>query len=172
MRLLVLFLLASTCWAPVVQLVQPAPYRAAPRAPDREPLMVQPAAPEEIHGVPLWVVRGILMRETRSQLQAGQLVYRDRSVGQAGEVGPMQLRPIALAQVAPLVTPRRAHRDPELAIQLSCQYLKWLYRNAARGSWEMAVRLYNVGPSGPRWGRAASTYLKGVKTYGQVPQDS
>lgn len=168
MRLLVLLLLAATCWAPEVLLVQPAPYRDPPRAPDREALVVRPA-PREIHGVPAWVVQGILYRETRSELLGdGQVLYRDRRVGAAGEVGPMQIRPVALAQVAPRVSPRRAHQDPELALQLSCQYLRWLYRNAARGSWQMAVRLYNVGPSGPRWSRGASSYLKGVQSYGQT----
>lgn len=49
--------------------------------------------------MPLWLLHGILAKETRSYFRAGVLVYVDRRDGAAGEAGPYQMTPAAFADV-------------------------------------------------------------------------
>lgn len=97
---------------------------------------------------PDWVVRGIAKVETRSVWRdVGDVTYVNRKDGADGEVGFMQLTEIALRQLKKLHLRDRCRKDVVLCESLAREYLDWLHARA--GTWERAVAMYNVGPSGP-----------------------
>ncbi len=157
------------CWAPVLPRgLQGAPVRFHETS---EPSVEFPAVPDLYRGIPGWVMRGILYRETKSRYRAdGSIIYVDRRRGLSGEVGAFQVMPDVVEAFTDS-TARQVHRDPRRAEEAAAAYLAWLIRGPAKGSWSLAIRMYNVGPSGDLTGKRALNYLAIVTHAGQsVPQ--
>jgi hypothetical protein len=167
----VLLLLTGHCWAPDLEVCPGFPQETY-RPVSQEPFWPE-AQPDLYHGVPGWVIRGILFRETHSQMNPrGQVLYRDRQVGQAGELGCCQMKPATISFVARLLGEpdpgARVHQDTQLAVRFCAGYLTWL--RARYGSWGQAVRRYNTGPQGDWRGAKATQYLLAVSRGGrEVP---
>lgn len=106
------------------------------------------SAPAE-EGMPSWVLPGILAVESRSRYADGEIVYVDRRVGAAGELGPFQITPAAFREVArPGEAFRRLRYSPALGEAIATRLLERHY--AATGSWVEAVIRYHVGAHGLR----------------------
>jgi hypothetical protein len=127
----------------------------------------EPLVPERVSPIPEWILIGILMRETRSYYDTdGNIVFIDRAIGSSGERGPFQLTPIAFKQIKKKgETHKRVMWDMVYAQDLTERYLMWLYNGPAKKNWDIAIRMYNGGPSRYRL-RATLKYLKDVKRVG------
>jgi hypothetical protein len=114
--------------------------------------------------VPRWIVAGILAQETRSVLRPDDSVrYVDKRRGAAGERGPTQIRRIAFDQVMkPGEAFWKVEVDVDFALDITERYLLWLRKHA--GSWERAIRAYNVGLEKSGW--AGSSYYADVRRLG------
>lgn len=122
------------------------------------------AKPDTYRGIPGWVMRGILYRETRSRYRAdGSIVYVDKARGAAGEVGCFQALPEIVRAFSPY-TPDEVHRSPRKSEEVAAAYLRHLYEGAAKRSWRVAVMRYHVGPT--RDTRIAADYLATVVRVG------
>lgn len=117
--------------------------------------------------LPSWALPGMLARESSSYYTAaGTVVYRNQSVGEAGELGPFQMRRAAFDQVAESgETFERLAHDTAFAERLAVRYLHWLHRRYAKGDWFIAVGRWNAGPTGD-YG-VAWRYAKDVQKRGQ-----
>jgi hypothetical protein len=120
---------------------------------------------------PDWAMCGILVVETRSSYlttPGTPITYVDQSVGKDGERGPFQMTRIAFRQVAKGGESfSRLESDTRYAEQFAVRYLCWLYENAAKGDWSVAVGMYNTGPTG--WHRnqtRAANYVRKVRRAG------
>lgn len=106
--------------------------------------------------VPAWVLRGIASVETNTTWRdMGDLTYRDRRIGDAGEVGPWQLSPAVLRDLKVYDQRSRIHADPVFAESLTRAWLLRLYR--VTGSWWEVLAAYNGGLRG-RFSAAATDY--------------
>lgn len=115
--------------------------------------------------IPPWILPGIAMRETGSYFHQNDLVYVDRTVGDAGERGPFQVRPIAFRQVRlEGERHRQVEQDMTFAQEITERYLYWLYTGPARRSWLRTVAMYNRGPSYD--GPVMTAYVLDVLRYG------
>jgi hypothetical protein len=113
--------------------------------------------------IPDWVIRGIAKVETNSVWRdLGSVDYRNKKDGADGEVGFMQLSPIALRQLNKYHLRDRCRSNVVLCESIAREYLVWLYRRA--GSWRKAVAMYNVGPSGDL--SVGELYYQQVKSEG------
>lgn len=106
-------------------------------------LLLTLALPAIAADVPDWIIVGILRVESRSSLTPdGRVIYRDKRRGKDGEVGCMQVTPIAFKQVR-----RRGEQfwmmeqDTAFSVEIGCRYLSYWYERT--GSWERAVAMYN-----------------------------
>lgn len=136
----------------------------------RSAKVVTSALVDTVNGVPRWVLSGILYRETKSSYrQDGSILYVDQTTGSSGEVGAFQLTPIARAQVEKFYKlPRRSDKElmsPWMSEFYATKYLMWLHNYCADKSWDMTVRMYNAGPTGPIFARVVSSYLYDVKAF-------
>jgi hypothetical protein len=125
---------------------------------------------ESVNGVPRWVLSGILYRESRSRYRAnGSIIYVDRRRGASHEIGPFQLTPIVRDQVEQFYKmpfkPDSAFKSTWLCELYATLYLKWLYKHCADQSWDMTIRMYNAGPTGPIYASSVSAYLYDVKAF-------
>ncbi len=117
-------------------------------------------------GIPSWIVPGILAVETTSELDInGNIVYRDRRVGRDGEFGPMQMTRAAF-NVIKFKGEKfdRLRTDMVFAETCAVRYLKWIYKNKAKGDWKRTVAMYNEGfrPSDVGYGYARRVYDAGI----------
>lgn len=119
----------------------------------------------DLHGVdiPPWVMRGIAAIETSSEWRdIDNITYRDRRVGEAGEVGPWQLSPAALRDLKAYDKRDRIHSNVVLAESMT---RAWLLRcHTKAGNWFDAVVIYHVGPAGDR--QRGRNYAERVKAAG------
>lgn len=92
---------------------------------------------------PRALVDAIMQVETGSYLRDGQVVYRDRRDGAAGEVGPSQLSRIVCRQWG--FDRRRLHSDMPYALACTLRHLGWLHDQL--GTWDLAAA-YNGGLDG------------------------
>jgi hypothetical protein len=115
--------------------------------------------------LPSWALPGMLARESSSYYTAaGAVVYRDQSIGTAGELGPFQMRRAAFDQVAESGEAfERLAYDTAFAERLAIRYLHWLHRRT--GDWFIAIGRWNAGPTGD-YG-VAWRYAKDVQKRGQ-----
>lgn len=121
--------------------------------------------------VPAWALKGILAQETRSHYTTTPgtpIEYVDRAVGADGELGPFQMTKDAFDQVKKNGESfTRLKSDTRYAEKLAIRYLEWLYDNAAKGDWHIAVAMYNTGPTGYRRQHSrAIAYLRKVRRLG------
>jgi len=125
------------------------------------------APPKRVSPIPEWILKGILMRETKSYYDKnGNIVYIDKTVGSSGERGPFQITPIAFLQIKKKgEIHSKVTRDMVYAQDMSERYLLWLYNGPANKNWDTAIRMYNGGPS--KWRlNATLEYLRDVKRIG------
>lgn len=116
--------------------------------------------------VPPWVLRGIAAVETGSAWRdIGDLTYRDRRIGKAGEVGPWQLSPAVLRDLKAYDRRARVHADVVFAESLTRAWLLHLHRET--GSWPAAVAAYHAG-LGARTESFAITYARSVRAAGTL----
>lgn len=114
--------------------------------------------------VPAWVMRGIAAVETASTWRdIGDLTYRDRRVGGAGEVGPWQLSPDVLRDLRAYDRRSRVHADVVFAESLTRAWLLHLY--GVTGNWPSAVAAYHGG-LGNRREHFAIAYAQRVRAAG------
>ncbi len=101
-------------------------------------------------GVPLWLLHGILAKETRSYFRAGTLVYIDRRDGAAGEAGPYQMTPAAFADVRRRgETFARLRTDGAFATRCALRFLEQLRKRYGYGvsdrDWLQVAGRWNAG---------------------------
>lgn len=113
--------------------------------------------------VPAWVIRGIASVESSSRYDGGKLVYVDRRMGSAGELGPFQMKRIAWREIT-RGTEQFNSMATDVAYAETCakRYLLWLYTNTADKSWVLAVQQYHAGP-----GKRSRSYLNRVMRAGK-----
>lgn len=117
-----------------------------------------------------WILRGILMRETKSYYgEDGRIVYVDKTIGAAGERGPFQMRRICFDTIdKPGESFSKLSKNTAYAEELTVRYLLYLYNNQARKNWKVAIGMYNVGPSNyKRYINSATNYYNDVKKFGE-----
>jgi hypothetical protein len=111
----------------------------------------------EVPEVPDWIMAGILRVESRSYLLSdGSIRYVDRRVGSAGEVGPFQMRSIALRQVGLASWRWLVREDMAAAEYAATLFLRYCYRRT--GSWWSAVGLYHSSDPGEAAAYAARVW--------------
>jgi hypothetical protein len=98
--------------------------------------------------LPSWIMPGIAMRETSSYYLDGYLIYVDRRIGAAGELGPWQMKPGTLAMVFPKWKADTLRTNVFRAELATVSYLRWLRQRT--GSWAEAVGCYKTGLYGDR----------------------
>lgn len=116
--------------------------------------------------MPAWVLPGILDRESSSYRTGATIVYVDQSEGDAGELGPFQMRRAAFDQVKRSGEYfERLATDTAFAQELAVRYLHWL--RARQPSWFDAVGRYNTGLGGhypTAWRYAKDVQRRGERT--------
>ncbi len=128
--------------------------------------------------VPLWVRKGILMKESNSYYdQYGKIIYVNKKRGgrnnlKRGAIGPFQLIKMAWIHIKKIenntLSNRNYHEmqnDTALNEYAACIYLKYIYEKRANKNWDTTIKLYNCGP----WGEIDSdtlNYFNKVKKYG------
>ena len=121
----------------------------------------------EVHGVPRWILAGILYRETRSYYTStGEIIYVNRIVGKHGEVSAFQITPRTRRHIERLLgIPHKSLTDQRLAELYAATYLSWIYCNKAGESWDTTIRMYNAGPNGPIYAGVVDSYLAEIKGF-------
>ena len=124
------------------------------------------------NNMPEWVLPGILKKETKSSYSKnGSIIYRDRRVGLAGEIGPFQMKEMTFNHIKKNGEKfSRLTKDMEFAEELATRYLIYLYNGPAKKNWKVAVSMYNIGPGNYRERekmQQAKEYLSDVIAYGK-----
>lgn len=90
----------------------------------------------EQYGVPLEILVAVGEQESRWQLDA---------VGEAGEIGPMQVLPETAAFAEAAIGRELDLTDPADNVEAAAWYLRWCYDY--EGDWARALAAYNGGPN-------------------------
>lgn len=93
--------------------------------------------------VPSWILRGILMVESRSYYKDGVIVYIDRSRGAAGERGCFQMMEATFREIRAPGERFEMLDDPVFSEYKAICYLRLLHKR--HGNWPKAVIAYNGG---------------------------
>jgi hypothetical protein len=119
--------------------------------------------------VPEWVRKGILFTETRSVYKASGLIkYVDQRRGQAGDIGPFQMRRVAFDDVKKRGESFwKMEQDVLFAEEMACRYLLFIYNGRGNKNWETTVLRYNAGPYAKEFTSKNYTYLNSVKLNGK-----
>lgn len=120
---------------------------------------------QDLQGPPLWAIHGIAYVETRSYWdEEGRFHYVDKRVGDAGELGPLQVTRAAWDMVrGDQLDFHRGMGRTATAIDSACLYLCHL--RARCSSWDEAVAAYHRGLGG-RHRPEAIEYARKVRAYG------
>lgn len=133
------------------------------------PIVIQTEAMQNKSRVPGWILKGILKHETNSYYSnAGNIVYVDKRVGQAGERGPFQMKHICFKTISSQgETFKKLQTNTQYAEELTIRYLLYLYDGPAHENWKKAISMYNTGPSGyRRYRQAGREYYDNIKLKG------
>lgn len=106
----------------------------------------------DVLSLPSWAIPGILAVETRSYVgPSGGIIYVDRRVGDAGELGCCQILRSAFNIVR---RPRERFEtcadNSIFCVQIATRYLRWIYEHKAGHDWLRAIGMYNAGFSTSR----------------------
>jgi hypothetical protein len=124
------------------------------------------AAPAGEPGMPSWILPGILAVESSSYYADGAIVYVNRRVGAAGELGPFQITRAAYLDVATSAGLRATFRTLKFSTRIGeiVATLILERHHVATGSWAEAVIRYHVGARGDR--AEGERYLDQVRAAG------
>jgi hypothetical protein len=94
--------------------------------------------------------------------------YVDQRRGQAGDIGPFQMRRVAFDDVKKRGESFwKMEQDVLFAEEMACRYLLFIYNGRGNKNWETTVLRYNAGPYAKEFTSKNYTYLNSVKLNGK-----